>query len=51
MDLASKINNREKTKTKKQEDGKPNPKAESFSYGEFKLFAWTLILYSLAEKL
>lgn len=47
IDLAQKVNKRERTKTQKQAKGSPAQRNEIFVYGEFKLFSWTLVLYCL----
>ena len=47
IDLAQKVNKRERTKTQKQSKGPAPQKNEIFVYGEFKLFSWTLVLYCL----
>ena len=44
LDLALKINKREKNKGRDSKK-KATPSSEIFTYGEFKLFAWTVLLH------
>lgn len=49
VDLAIKINKREKGKA--HDNSKKSSTAEVFTYGELKLFSWTLFLYCFTRTL
>lgn len=46
-----KINKREKTKSHDNNKRRTIPIAEIFTYGEYKLFTWTLLIYSFLKNL